>query len=96
MSAVRHAPKDRLKQKATDGSGTQRTPLFTIISRFWKCAPCFQSFSFIITVTFQADAQCPGQFGGVNDIDELSPAFFAGLEADVDVRNQYFNFLALI
>ncbi|KIK44572.1 hypothetical protein CY34DRAFT_10982 [Suillus luteus UH-Slu-Lm8-n1] len=28
--------------------------------------------------------QYPGQFGGVDDIDELSPAFFAGLEADVD------------
>ncbi|KIK45777.1 hypothetical protein CY34DRAFT_496524 [Suillus luteus UH-Slu-Lm8-n1] len=41
-----------------------------------------------------ADAtQCPGQFGSV---DELSPAFFAGMEADVDVRNQYFNCLALI
>jgi hypothetical protein len=44
-----------------------------------------QPSSFVKTVTFQADAtQCPGQFGGV---DELSPAFFAGMEADVDVRN---------
>jgi hypothetical protein len=54
----------------------------------------FQSFSFIITLTFQADAtQCPGQFGGV---DKLSPAFFHGMETNVDVRNQYFNCSALI
>jgi hypothetical protein len=45
-------------------------------------------------VTFQADAtQCPGQFGGV---DELPPAFFASMEADVDVRNQYPHCFALI
>jgi hypothetical protein len=42
----------------------------------------------------QADAtQCLGQFGSV---DELSPAFFAGMETNVDVRNRYFNCSALI
>jgi hypothetical protein len=47
-----------------------------------------QSFSFITTITFQADAtQCPGQYiyGGV---DELPSGFFHGMEADVDVRDQ--------
>jgi hypothetical protein len=71
-----------------------RPALHSIISHFWKYVPCFQFFSFIITLTFQADAtQCPGQSGGV---DELSPAFFAGMETDVDVRSQYFNCSALI
>lgn len=47
-------------------------------------------FAFIITVAFQADAtRCPGKFGGV---DGLSLTFFAGMEADADVRNQYFKF----
>ncbi|KAG2753741.1 hypothetical protein P692DRAFT_20226192 [Suillus brevipes Sb2] len=56
--------------------------LQSTISHFWKYVPCSQSSSFIITVTIQVDAtQCPGQFGGV---DELPPAFFAGMEADVD------------
>jgi hypothetical protein len=56
--------------------------------------PYSQSFSFIITVTFQADAtRCPGQFGG---LDELLPSFFDGMETDVDVRNQYFYYLVLI
>jgi hypothetical protein len=68
--------------------------LQSTISHFWMYVPCLQSFSFVITVTFQADAtQCPGQFGGV---DELPSAFFAGMEPDVDVRNQYFNCSALI
>jgi hypothetical protein len=52
-----------------------------------------QSFSFIITVTFQADAtQYPGQFGGD---DELPPAFFHGMETDVDVRNQHLCHLVI-
>ncbi|KAG2346350.1 hypothetical protein BDR05DRAFT_959192 [Suillus weaverae] len=42
----------------------------------------------------EADAtRCPGQSGGV---DELSPAFFAGMEAYADVRNQYFYCLVFI
>jgi hypothetical protein len=54
--------------------------------------PCLQSFSFVITVAFQANAtQCANQFGG----DELSPAFFAGMEADANVR-QHFSYLVLI
>jgi hypothetical protein len=65
------------------------------ISRFWKYVLCLQSFSFIITVTFQADAtRCPGQSGD-GDV-EHSLAFFAGMEADVDVRNPYFHCLTLI
>ncbi|KAG2738128.1 hypothetical protein P692DRAFT_201798607, partial [Suillus brevipes Sb2] len=60
------APKDKLKEKATDESGIQRTPRSSLDNK-----------SFL-----EADAtQCPGQFGGV---DELPPAFFAGMEADVN------------
>jgi hypothetical protein len=67
--------------------------LQSTISHFWMYVPYLQSFSFVITVTFQADAtQGPDQLSG----DELSPAFFAGMEADVDVRNQYFYYLVLI
>jgi hypothetical protein len=52
-----------------------------VTSHFWKYVPFLRSFSFITTVTSQADAtQCPG--------DELPPAFFAGMERDVDVRDQ--------
>jgi hypothetical protein len=48
----------------------------------------------MITVIFQADAtQCPDQFGGD---DELPPRFFDIMEADVDVRIQYFYYLVLI
>lgn len=54
--------------------------------------PCSQSFSLIITVTFQADAtRCPGQFGGLDE-----HLFFNGMEADVEVRSQYFYYLVLI
>jgi hypothetical protein len=46
-----------------------------------------QSFSFIITVIFQADATgCAGQSGGVY---EHSPTFF-------HVRNQYFYYFSFI
>ncbi|KAG1732076.1 hypothetical protein EDB19DRAFT_1305647 [Suillus lakei] len=46
------------------------------------CVTCLQTFSFIITATFQADAtQCPDQFGGV---DELSPTFFDDMQPDDD------------
>ncbi|KIK45762.1 hypothetical protein CY34DRAFT_801228 [Suillus luteus UH-Slu-Lm8-n1] len=70
------APKDRLKEKATDESGIQRTPRSSLDNK-----------SFL-----DADAtQCPGQCGGV---DELPQAFFAGMAADVDVRNQYFDCLS--
>jgi hypothetical protein len=66
--------------------------LHSIISHFWMYVPCLQSFSFVITVAFQANAtQCANQFGG----DELSPAFFAGMEADANVR-QHFSYLVLI
>ncbi|KAG2348221.1 WD40 repeat-like protein [Suillus weaverae] len=40
----------------------------------------------------EADATT-GQFGG---LDELSPTFFDGMEADVDVRNQNFYYLIFI
>ncbi|KAG2753745.1 hypothetical protein P692DRAFT_201784823, partial [Suillus brevipes Sb2] len=60
------APKDRLKENATDESGIQRTPRSSLDNK-----------SFL-----EADAtQCPGQFGGG---DELPPAFFASMEADVN------------
>jgi hypothetical protein len=40
-------------------------------SHFWEYVPSLQSFSFMITVTFQADAtRCLGQFGG---LDKFSP-----------------------
>jgi hypothetical protein len=68
--------------------------LRSVAGHFWKYMLYWQSSSFIITVTFQADAmRCPGQFGGVDD---LSPTFFAGMEVDVDVRNQYFHHSVLI
>jgi WD40 repeat protein len=96
-SAVRHQKtnSNRRKSMIQEYSAHPAHPaLHSIISRFWKYVPCFQSFSFIITLASQVDAtQCPGQFGGV---DELSPAFFAGMEGDVNVRNQYLNYSALI
>ncbi|KAG1867690.1 hypothetical protein F4604DRAFT_919757 [Suillus subluteus] len=59
--------------------------LLSMTSHFWRFVPCFQSFSFIMTITFQADTtRCPDQFHGV---DELSPGFFDGMEGDFDVRN---------
>jgi hypothetical protein len=62
-----------------------------VTSHFWKYVPFLQSFSFITTITFQADAtQCPGQFGGD---DELPPGFFHGMETNVDVRHHRFNCL---
>jgi len=68
--------------------------LRSMTNHFWRYVSCLQSFSFMITVIFQADAtRCPGQFGGD---DELSPGFFDGMEADIDVRIQYFYYLILI
>jgi hypothetical protein len=60
--------------------------LRSVTSHFWKYVPCLQSFSLITTIAFQADAtQCPAQYGSVDD---LPTGFFAGMEADIDVRNQ--------
>jgi hypothetical protein len=92
MSIVRHQKTNSNKRQLMTQEYSAHPALHSMINHFWKYVPCLQSPPFIITVTFQADAtQCPGQFG-----DELSPAFFHGMETDVDVRNQYFNCLARI
>ncbi|KIK45764.1 hypothetical protein CY34DRAFT_495835 [Suillus luteus UH-Slu-Lm8-n1] len=73
------APTGKLKQKATDKSGIQRTPRPSHDESGMQRTPrsSIDNKSFL-----EADAtRCPGQFGGV---DELPPAFFAGMEADVD------------
>ncbi|KAG1889776.1 uncharacterized protein F5891DRAFT_1213936 [Suillus fuscotomentosus] len=77
---IKLALKDGLEQKASqDDSRVKNTPRSSLDDKY---VPCLQSFSFHIEITFQANAtRCTDQLG---DVDELSPTFFDGMEAEVD------------
>jgi hypothetical protein len=94
MSVPRHQKTD-LKRRHFNMIQEYNTSCSSLDDRsfFFKYVPCLQCISFIITITFQADAtQCPGQLGSV---DELPPIFLNGTEANVDAGNQFFYYLVL-